>query len=132
MFDVKELKQIEQAHQFVYPTTFWERYAEFRSLAETEHFRKAYPNAQLVGTNEAIRVARLANSDLPQDFIPFLIVPGLPHPDYYGFPITNTASAQGAELPVLVWCLHTYVHSWDGGFATFLNGLICETNKKTG
>src|SRR5262245_29994538 len=70
-----------------------------------------------------VLAARQADCDLPDDLIPFMIVGGQQFSDYYGFPVLRRTAAGAAELPVLVWCIHAYVHGWDTGFGAFLDEL---------
>ena len=123
MFDDANLRHIEAVCRFTYPPTFWQRRSEFCSLVKTAAFRSAYPNAHLIGTHDDIWDARQADPNLPNDFIPFLVVGEQHSQDYYGFPCLQKGGMLGTsldELPVLVWAIHAYVHSWDAGFGSFL------------
>jgi hypothetical protein len=124
------LKDIERVNQFHYPPMFWGRWQEFASLAKTEWFRATYPAARLVSTQDEVWAARLANDDLPDDLIPFMILSGQQFPDYYGFQVPRRPVSCAGELPVLVWCIHTYIHGWDAGFSAFLDELQAQHAKQ--
>jgi hypothetical protein len=130
MFDAENLRHVERVYRFRYPLAFWERRQELASLAETEWFRATYPAARLVGTHDEVWAARQADQDLADDLIPFMIVSGQQFPDYYGFQAPRRCSAETAELPVLVWCIHAYVHGWDAGFGAFLDELQVQRAKQ--
>lgn len=119
MLDDASLRFTETACRFAYPPTFRQRRLEFFTLVKTEAFRAVFPNSRLIGTHDDIWGDREADPDLPEDFIPFLIVGERNSRDYYGFPCRLKGMPPG-ELPVLVWAIHAYVQSWDAGFSSFL------------
>lgn len=119
MFDDESLRFIETVCRFAYPPTFRQRHPEFAALVQTEAFHAVFPNSRLIGTHDDIWTAREVAPDLPEDFIPFLVVDESTSRDYSGFPCRQTETPPG-ELPVLVWAIHAYVQSWDAGFGAFL------------
>lgn len=124
MLDAEALRHIERVYRFTYPPAFWQRLAELCDVIESDAFRTNYPTPRLLGTHDAIWDARLAESDLPDSFVPFLVVGSPPGLDYYGFPIATHGKPRdnGPEgPPVLVWSIHAYVHGWDHGFDAFLD-----------
>ena len=123
MIIAEAFQRIEEANQFCYPLAFWMRFEEFASLIETTWFQTEYPGVRLVVTHENVLALRQADPDLPVDLIPFMIVAGQQFPDYYGFQVSRRTAEENIELPVMVWCLHAYVHCWDAGFGAFLNEL---------
>jgi hypothetical protein len=131
VFDADHLRHIEGANRFRYPPAFWARWQELASLAETAWFRATYPGARLVGTHDDVWAARQADPDLPDDLIPFIIVSGQRFPDYFGFQVARRPVDGAAELPVLVWCIHAYVHGWDAGFSAFLDELQSQYAEQT-
>jgi hypothetical protein len=75
-------------------------------------FKRAFPNAKVLLTLEDIQAAR--ESELPEDYVPFMLEQQPRHIDYYAFDINDN------KRRVIVFAEHAVVHDWPD-FNAFLS-----------